>query len=283
LNVRLRDYQSGVSRSGQSSRFGIKARIAGAGLLGLSLLGIGTTFYLKGQSAAVATDPVALCPTKRPPAEVTVILLDVSDKFSEPQRIQIQNHLARLRGSIPRFGLVEVYTVDRLRRRVTEPIVHVCNPGTGADLSRIYQNPQLAKKKWDGFAAKLTSDIDRQISAPAMSISPIFEAIQSTALRTFGNPEYDGLPKRLVIVSDLLQHVPGQLSMYDGVPSFESFKATPYFSRVRSDLEGVSVLVFYLARPAATKQDRRHIAFWDGFFQSQGATMEGVEKVFGDK
>jgi hypothetical protein len=281
--VRLRDYQSGIPRADPPSRFGIKARIAGAGLLGVTLLGIGTTFYLKSQSAAVPTDPATLCPTKRQPADISVILLDVSDRFSEPQRIQIQNHLTRLRDSIPRFGLVEVYTVDRFRRRVTEPVVHVCNPGTGSDLNRIYQNPDLAKKKWDGFAAKLTADINRQILAPAMSTSPIFEAIQSTALRTFGNPKYDGLPKRLVIVSDLLQHVPGQLSMYEGVPTFESFKATPYFSRVRSDLEGVSVLVFYLARPGVSKQDHRHIAFWNSYFQSQGATMEGVQKVFGDK
>jgi hypothetical protein len=279
----LRDYQRGASHASPSSGFGITARIAGAGLVAATLLAVGTVFYLKGQSAAVPTDPSTLCPTKRPPADVTVILLDVSDKFSEPQRIQVQNHLARLRDSISRFGLVEVYTVDRLRRRVTEPVVHVCNPGTGADLNRIYQNPALARKKWDAFASSLTADIDRQISAPALSTSPIFEAIQATALRTFGNPKHDGLPKRLVIVSDLLQHVPGALSMYDGVPPFESFKTTPYFTRVRSDLSGVSVLVFYLTRPGVEQQDRRHIAFWDGYFQAQGARMDGVEKVFGDK
>jgi hypothetical protein len=283
LNVRLRDYQRGAPPTGPSTGFGITARIAGAGVVAATLLGIGTVFYLKSQSAAVPTDPATLCPTKRPPADVTVVLLDVSDKFSEPQRIQVQNHLGRLRDSISRFGLVEVYTVDRLRRRVTEPVVHVCNPGTGSDLNRIYQNPGLARKKWDAFAVSLTADIDRQISAPALSTSPIFEAIQSTALRTFGNPRYDGLPKRLVIVSDLLQHVPGGLSMYDRVPPFESFKTTPYFSRVRSDLAGVSVLVFYLARPAVAQQDPRHIAFWDEYFQAQGATLAGVEKIFGDK
>lgn len=281
--MRLRDYQSGGARSAPRGRFGIEARIAGAGLLAVILLGAGTTFYLKSQSAAVPADSATLCPTTRPPSQVTVILLDVSDKFSEPQRIQIQNHLARVRDSIPRFGLVEVYTVDRLRRRVTEPVVHLCNPGTGAELNRIYQNPGLARKKWDGFAARLTADIGRQISAPALSTSPIFEAIQSAALRTFGKPEHDGLPRALVIVSDLLQHVPGQLSMYTEVPRFDTFRNTPYFSRVRSDLGDVSVRVFYLARPDVPQQNSRHLAFWDEYFQAQGATVEGVEKVFGDK
>ena len=252
-------------------------------MLALTLLGIGTAFYLKSQSAAVATDTATLCPTERPPADVTVILLDVSDAFSEPQRIQVQNQLARLRDDIPRLGLVEVYTVDRLRRRVTEPVVHLCNPGTGQDLNRIYQNPELARKKWDGFAARLTADIGRQISAPALSTSPIFEAIQSTGLRTFGNPKHDGLPKRLVIVSDLLQHVPGGLSMYQEVPSFAAFQKTPYFARVRSDLQDVSVLVFYLVRPGQAQQNREHIAFWESYFHAQGAAVEGVEEVFGDK
>jgi hypothetical protein len=247
------------------------------------LVGTGSWLAIKGRAAAVPTISATLCPAKRPPSEVDVLLLDVSDRFSEPQRLQMQNHLARFRDSIPRFGLVEVYTVDRLSRRVTEPVVHMCNPGTGEDLNRIYQNPELAQRKWKGFAGKLNADIDRQISSPAMKTSPIFEAIQATALRTFGKPEYDGLPKRLVIVSDLMQNVPGGLSMYDGVPSFKSFRESAYFSRVRSDLNGVDVLLYYLARPTVKQQNRNHLQFWRDYFESQGAEVEGIDKVYGDK
>lgn len=280
----LRDYRRGSS-SGERSKRGlsINSRIAGAATIALILIGIGVALSLKSQAVAVPTDAATLCPTKRPPSEIDVILLDVSDRFSEPQRLQLQNHLARLRDSIPRFGLVEVYTVERLGRRVTEPVFHVCNPGTGADLNRIYQNPELARKKWNGFATKLTADIDSQVSRPPSKTSPIFEAIQATALRTFGDPEYDGLPKHLVIVSDLLQNVPGGLSMYDGVPSFETFEKTPYFSRVRADLEDVSVLIYYLARAGMARQGPAHLAFWKTYFKSQGAKVESVDKVFGDK
>jgi hypothetical protein len=282
--VRLRDYnRSGAASAERVKGLGLKARIAGAAAVAVVLIAGGATLAVKGRAAAVPTDVTTLCPTQRPPSEIMVILLDVSDRFSEPQRLQIQNQLSRLRDSVPRFGLVEVYTVDRLRRRVTKPVSHLCNPGTGADLSRIYQNPQLAKKKWDGFAAKLRADIDHQVEAPAHATSPIFEAIQATAVRTFGKPEYDGLPKQLVIVSDLLQNVPGELSMYEGVPSFESFKNASYFTRVRSDLEGVSVLVYYLVRPGVAQQDGKHIGFWEAYFQAQGADLESVKKVFGDR
>jgi hypothetical protein len=268
--VRLRDYVSGSKAPGESTRFGVKARIAALGLFLMLLLGTGIALFVKGESGAVPTDSATLCPTKRPPSEIVVILLDVSNQFSEPQRLQVQSHLARVRDSIPRFGLVEVYTVDRLGRRVTEHVTHICNPGAGHDLSQIYQNPALARKKWRGFAAKLTADIDRQISAPRMKTSPIFEAIQATALRTFGKPEYDGLPKHLVIVSDLMQNVPGALSMYKDIPSFEKFKNTPYFSRIRGDLQGVSVLIFYLVRSTPPKQTPEHLGFWRDYFRFPG-------------
>jgi len=281
--LRLRDYRAALASPERAKGLGLKLRIAGAAALALVLIAGGAALALKGRSAAVPTDARTLCPTKRPPSQVMVILLDVSSRFSEPQRLQIQNQLARLRDSVPRFGLVQVYTVDRLRRRLTEPVNHLCNPGTGAELNQMYQNPQLAKKKWDGFAGQLRSDINKQIEARPQGTSPIFEAIQATALRTFGKPEYDGLPKRLVIISDLMQHVPGGLSMYQGVPPFDSFKNTDYFARVRSDLSGVSVLIYYLVRPKVEEQDAKHIAFWNDYFRFEGAKMEPMEKVFGDR
>jgi hypothetical protein len=279
--MRLREYGRGPA-SGDGAT-GLRAKIAGVAAALIILVGGGTALALKSRSAATPTDPVTLCPTQRPPGEILVVLLDVSDRFSEPQRLQIQNQLSRLKDSIPRFGLVEVYTVDRLGRRVTEPVSHLCNPGTGADLNRIYQNPELAKKKWEGFSTRLASDVDRQISKPALKTSPIFEAIQATSLRTFGKPEYDGIPKRLVIVSDLLQNVPGGLSMYQGIPSFDRFERSPYYSRVHSDLKGVSVELYYLVRSGTAQQGREHLAFWQEYFQNQGAEVAVVEKVHGDR
>jgi hypothetical protein len=281
--LRLRDYRTALTSSEHAKGLGLKLRIAGAAALALVLIAGGAALALKSRSSAVPTDGKTLCPTKRPPSEIMVILLDVSDRFSAPQRLQLENQLTRLRDSVPRFGLVEVYTVAHRRWRLTAPYDHLCNPGNGAELNQMYQNPQLARKKWDGFAAKLRADIDKQMSSRPMKTSPIFEAIQSTALRTFGKPEFDGLPKRLVIVSDLLQHVPGGLSMYEKVPSFDAFKKTDYFARVRADLKGVSVLVYYLVRPEVKEQDRKQIDFWDEYFEFQGAKLEPMEKVFGDK
>lgn len=231
----------------------------------------------------IPTNADTLCPTKTAPSRLTVILLDVSDQFSEPQRLQVRNHLARIiRNDIPRFGLVVLYAVDRIGRRLTEPIFYLCNPGTGADLNSLYQNPDHARKKWQGFAAKLDSEINRQMSLPSAGNSPIFEAIQATALHTFGKPEYDKVPKHLVIISDLIQNT-AALSMYNGLPSFDSFKSSPYFAQVRTDLRDVSVTVYYLVRGTVATQGRGHINFWEAYFHSQGATVESVDSLYGDK
>jgi hypothetical protein len=80
-----------------------------------------------------------------------------------------------------------------------------------------------------------------------------------------------------------MQNVPGGLNMYRDTPKFDKFKLTSYFSRVRGDLDGVSVFIYYLIRSNAPKQTPDHLGFWWDYFRFQGATIESVNRVFGDK
>jgi len=277
----LRDYlRGGKPRSDRD------ASHATAKVIGLLVVLVGFVAFLfighfKGQAGLVRADPTTLCPTNCPPSEVVVVLLDMSDEFTEPQRLKIRNELERIIASVARLGLVEVYAVDRLEERVTKPVVHLCNPGTGADLNRIYQNPELARRRWEGFVRQLETELDRLMDTPASSTSAIFEAVQATALRTFNRPGYDQLSKRLVIVSDLLQNVPGKLNQYHQIQSFDEFKNSGYFSEVRADLSGVTVSLLYLVRPRAPQKWPEHYQFWEQYFRSQKATVERVEPVYG--
>jgi hypothetical protein len=241
---------------------------------------VGTALYFKSQKELVRTDSNTLCPTDRPPSEVIVLLLDMSDEFSEPQRLKIANEFDQLKSRMARFGLIEAYAVDRLQQRVTKPVVHLCNPGTGADMNQFYQNPDLARKKWEGFVRQLDGELQRLMATPKSATSAIFEAVQATALRTFNRPEYEGLPKRLIIVSDLLQNVP-KYSQYNGVQPFKDFKRFPYYSDVHADLKGVSIKVLYLVRPDAPQKWPEHYRFWEEYFLDQGATVERFEPVYG--
>ena len=188
------------------------------------------------RDSRVPTAADTLCRVEQPPTEVLVLLLDMSDKFTEAQRLKVEHALNRLQSEVPRFGLIEVYAVDGSVDTLIRPVLSLCNPGRGDELNRLYQNPDLARKKWEGFTRSLTTETMRLLSTTGASSSPIMEAIQATGLRTFNQPRYEGLQKRLVVVSDLLQHVPGRMSHYRNIPSFDEFKQTPYFTEVRGGL-----------------------------------------------
>ncbi len=256
-------------------------KIVGAAAVLVILIVGYSMLFLKGQANLVKTDPDTLCPINHPLSEIVVVLLDMSDEFSEPQKLRIQNDIEQIKNGLGQYGLIEVYAVDRLEKRVTEPVVHLCNPGTGAEMSRIYENPDLARMKWEGFVKKLYLELDRLMSRPPSQTSAIFEAVQATALRTFNRPEYDGLPKRLLIVSDFLQNVPGKMSHYEGIPTFEEFKKSAYFSDIRADLTGVDVTLLYLVRPKTPQKWPEHRNFWERYFLYQNASVELIDPVYG--
>jgi hypothetical protein len=111
-------------------------------------------------------------------------------------------------------------------------------------------------------------------------------AIQAIAVSAFqaadaasasGTP----LPKRLVIVSDMLENSEAG-NHYRGAPDFLAFKLTPAYARVRSHLDDVAVTIFYLRRDdAAGVQGVSHIRFWNQWFADQGASVDDVAAIEG--
>jgi hypothetical protein len=253
----------------------------------VALVGVAGGAYVLSQRSYVATHPETLCPIESAPAEIVAVILDMSDRLNEVQLLSIRNHLNRLLyDDLPRFAYVEAYAVQPRAGAVAAPVIGLCNPGTGDDLNRIYQNPELARRRWQqDFAATLSTKLEELLAAPDSVSSPIFEAIQAVAVRSFNKPEYDGVPKRLIVVSDLLQNVPGKDaggSHYRGVPDFDAFKASAYFSEVRADLDAVRVHLYYMNRSDQKIQGAEHIRLWESYFATQGATVLAVERIFGD-
>jgi hypothetical protein len=205
----------------------------------------------------------------------------MSDEFSEEQRLSVRNHLAGFKNTLPRYGLIEVYAVNEAAQEVAVPLLHLCNPGDWSEMSQWYQNPDLARKKWEGFSSRVDSEMADLMRSPDSDTSPIFEAIQATALRTFDRPEYEHASKSLIIVSDLMQNVPGRLSMYHGTPSFEEFRRSSYFSQVRADLTNVNVTLLYLVRPKVPQTWPQHRHFWEQFIEAEGGTISLLEPIFG--
>jgi hypothetical protein len=243
----------------------------------------GAWLYFKSSALRVVADPDTLCRLDGFIPEVTVVLLDLSSALSDVQRLDVKNELARVRDAVPRFGRIEIFAVGDGTARVVEPVLRLCNPGRGDDMNAVYQNPELARQRWErDFASTLGQAIDRLLAAPESATSPIFEAIQAVALQTFDDPNIDDVQsRRLVLVSDLMQNVPGHLRMYDGIPKFEQFKDTAYYLDVKSDLRNADVVIFYLQRPSSPRLWSDQIAFWSRYFEAQGASVERVLPLSG--
>jgi len=284
--VPLRDRQNGrASHRSPSAGGGPAAKWAIASIvLAIALLaGAGGWLYVKSNELRVAADPDTLCRADGVLPEVTVVLLDLSSTLSDVQKLDVRNELARLRDTVPRFGRIEIFAVDDRAPRIVEPILRLCNPGRGDDMNELYQNPQLARQRWErDFASTLDGAIEKLLQMPESATSPIFEAIQAVALQTFDDPALDGVRnRRLVLVSDLMQNTPGHLRMYDGIPRFDDFARTPYWLDVKADLENVDVTVLYLQRPASQRLWTSQVEFWSRYFDAQGASIERVLPLSG--
>ena len=231
------------------------------------------------QSAYASLDPDTLCPGSGPVA-VTAVLIDRTDTLNPVQREAIRRALQGLKGGIVENGLLELYSVGPTDDGVREPIAALCNPGR--DASPISGNPRFAERRWrEGFDVPLEQIFGEVVRTEGASRSPIMESIQSVAVTAFGGSDGRALPKALILVSDMLQHTDGA-SHYRGLPTFGEFRSEPFFSKVRADLRGVHIEIFYVRRQTrALIQGKEHVQFWRDYLVNQGGVVTLVDRIEG--
>ena len=84
-------------------------------------------------------------------------------------------------------------------------------------------------------------------------------------------------PRRIVIVSDLLQHSDA-LSFYRG-EDWESFRASADFGRLARNLDGAEVTILRVPRPGAKVDGAAVDDFWVRYLDVQGAERVDVEPL----
>jgi len=243
---------------------------------------IGGGIILRNYFLQEKYDSLTFCPTDKSPSSLTIVLVDVTDTLNERQKTSIFNALEEIRDDVGKRGKLEVFLVKISEDKLLEPLFDHCNPGRGKDVSVVYGNPGLVEKRWKrGFSEPLTAIFKKIIPEGQDTISPLMESIQSVALSSFDKPMYRNVPKKLFMISDMLQNTQG-LSHYQGIPSFESFRKLPYYKKVRCNLSGTDVGVFYIRRDVRNEiQGRTHVEFWQGYFQDQGARLTYIKPISG--
>src|SRR5690606_25989147 len=119
--------------------------------------------YLEATSRHVAIDADSLCPETGITAQ-TIVLLDTTDALAPVTRSQVLNQLSDVVAALPRGGLLDIRVLNE-DPGSTERLVHLCNPGDGADLNGLTANPDLARKRWrDRFEAPVSEKLDAAVA-----------------------------------------------------------------------------------------------------------------------
>jgi hypothetical protein len=236
----------------------------------LILLGVAGS-YLYVYTTRPSLDPETACPINGPSA-VTVVLFDRTDPFNERQQIFLENQLAELRDSAKQFEQISTYDLLDQGAQVIKPILTVCNPGRGENANPLYDSQLLREERWrKQFEAPLREKMDTFRHGGDAKTSPILEAVQSVSLQSFQQPRLEATPKKLVLISDLLQYTK-TLDFYKFVPPYNIFRSGADGVRLRTNLSDAAVLILFIRRG---KLDAAPLfQFWTNWFVDQGANPD---------
>jgi hypothetical protein len=247
--------------------------------LGLGVLAAGAYVY-----ATVARPPTldreTLCPVSGPQS-VTVVLLDSTDEIPDIAKREIRTLLIDTAETLPTYELLEIRLLDP---KLVEGhlIFSKCNPGDGSGLSEYTANPRLAKQRWlEAFRTPLDDALETGFRPAPGKTSPIMETIQRIAVERFTGRNVESIPKSLIVISDMLEHEP-DYSQYTGDLSYGRFKASTAYKKVRTDLHGADVVIYYIQR--ATERPINsvdHIRFWAEWIRDNNGRFKQANKLQG--
>jgi hypothetical protein len=241
-----------------------------AAVAALSVLGAAIVWAVIRGKEQDALSADTFCP-KAGPIAVTAVLIDRTDGLTAIQVEALKSRFDAWAHAIPKYGALVVYDVGD-GDELLDPVLSLCNPGDGSDQSALDSNKKMwAQRYEEKFATPVHALIENMRFDTEAASSPILEAVQAIAVRDFG-PQRSGMPKRLIIVSDLLQHT-SAVNFYKKVPDPGEFRRTAFGRSVAVDLSGVMVDIYFLNRmDAAMKQTNALGAFWMHWLRDLGGS-----------
>ena len=231
--------------------------------------------------------PETMCPDTGP-SKITAILVDTTDRVGLTSRADIAGRLDDLVASSQTDEMMVAYESSPIGQGLDgdlhPPLLTVCNPGDPETASEWTQSPELIRKQLEErFKTPLEqvfSDLLRRDQSP---ISPLMESIQSISVTVFARRPYQDIPKRLIVVSDLMQHTE-HLSFFRQPVDYDSFSGTAGADALRTNLRYVRVEILFVQRREHERigsSTRKLIEFWKRWIEEQGGQLERVSKIDG--
>jgi len=150
-------------------------------------------------------DPNTLCPTSRPIAGHTVVIVDRTDRWTPAMSAALATIVENAQHNTQRYEKFSIVALDA--DQSTHPLFSACNPGAPSLLSDLYRGRRYTERD---FQQKFVGAADRvveEVSQPSeAATSPIVEYVH----RWLGADDFNAsVPdRRLILISDMRQNSP---------------------------------------------------------------------------
>jgi hypothetical protein len=240
--------------------------VLGIVLIVVAMLALGGLGGAALMLRAPPTDGETLCRTDAPLGAHTIVLVDSTDRLETRHRRKLRAVLAQERA---RLGQYDRLTIMRINvRRPQEPAIlfSKCLPRPPEQTNPLFENARMTQATWDEeFAQALDSALRSASSGGPQRASPIVAAVRAVA----ADPEFGAeVPqRRLVLVSDLLEHNPQGFSLYVSEADYAAWRALS--PNGAPDLARVDLRIVPIDRPDhAERQAYAMEQFWPAFFDA---------------
>lgn len=237
------------------------------GVMVLSVVGL---FSVAAFNAAPALDPENECRMDRNDPAHTILLIDQSDPFSENDLAWVDELIDAEARALPRFGRLTVILPNSAQPFDPKTLYAHCSPGSVEDANPILQNPRMIDDTWrEHFYKPLSETVEETLKTTNQPSSPLFEALYAVGDRADFQSNRNN--RRLVIVSDLMQHSDG-FSFYRTGTDLEAFNQTSLAGQT-PQFNGVEIVARIVPRQEYDLPISELKAFWRSYFDKTGGTF----------
>ncbi len=210
-------------------------------------------------------DAATLCPTNRPLAGHTVVIVDRTDRWTTAMGAALTQLVENAQRDTDKYEKFSIVSLDA--NQSVHPLFSICNPGTPTFWSDLYRGRRYTTRDFEqrfvGAAERVIEDVREPSEARS---SPIVEYVH----RWLGSDDFNAtVPhRRLILVSDMRQNS-DLYSIYSGAEDQLGDVVARQFG---PSAEGVSFDVYFVAhgRDHNVSEDEVRTA-WDHAFGRIGA------------
>ncbi len=240
------------------------------GAIGVMLFSVIGLFSVAAFNTAPALEVDTACRMDRKDPAHTIILIDQSDPFSENDLAWVSELIDSEARTLPRFGRLTVVLPNSATPFDPTTLYTQCSPGSVDDANPILQNPRMIDDTWrEQFYLPLTHTVGETLKTTSQPSSPLFEALYSVGDRA--DFQTNRKNRRLVIVSDLMQHSDG-FSFYRHGADLAAYSNASVSQQVPK-MGGVDVVARIVPRQEYDLPIGELRAFWRAYFDKTGASF----------